>query len=126
MSSLNISKIQAEAKAFEDAKKEEIINALNDIRFTNNGVKVISESPKIFTLSASSLFLDKRFILSPEYHDFDAQFDAIIDGIRSRSLENAIKFLNKIIEEKRFVFKNSRGDFVFNDKVIDKLKETFE
>lgn len=126
MSNLNISKVQEEVLAYENTKKEQIISVLNEIRFSNKNIKVISESPRIFTVNSSQLFSERGINLSPEYYDYDAQFDAIIEGIRSRSLKDSITFLEKIIEEKRFTFKNAHGKFVFHDDVIDKLRETFK
>ena len=86
MSNLDISKIQKDVLEYENSKKEQIILVLNEIRFSNKNIKVLNESPRIFTVSSSQLFSERGINLSPEYYDYDAQFDAIIDGIRSRSL----------------------------------------
>lgn len=126
MSNLDISKIQKDVLEYENSKKEQIISVLNEIRFSNKSIKILNESPRIFTISSSQLFSERGINLSPEYYDYDAQFDAIIDGIRSRSLKDSISFLEKVIEEKRFTFKNAHGKFVFHDDVIKKLKETFK
>ena len=126
MSNLDISKIQKDVLEYENSKKEQIILVLNEIRFSNKNIKVLNESPRIFTVSSSQLFSERGINLSPEYYDYDAQFDAIIDGIRSRSLKDSISFLEKVIEEKRFTFKNAHGKFVFHDDVINKLRETFK
>lgn len=126
MSNLDISKIQKDVLEYENSKKEQIISVLNEIRFSNKNIKVLNESPRIFTVSSSQLFSERGINLSPEYYDYDAQFDAIIDGIRSRSLKDSISFLEKVIEEKRFTFKNAHGKFVFHDDVINKLRETFK
>lgn len=126
MSNLDISKIQKDVLEYENSKKEQIISVLNEIRFSNKNVKVLNESPRIFTVNSSYLFSERGINLSPEYYDYDAQFDAIIEGIRSRSLKDSISFLEKVIEEKRFTFKNAHGKFVFHDDVINKLKETFK
>ena len=126
MSNLDISKIQKDVLEYENSKKEQIISVLNEIRFSNKNIKVLNESPRIFTVSSSQLFSERGINLSPEYYDYDAQFDAIIEGIRSRSLKDSISFLEKVIEEKRFTFKNAHGKFVFHDDVINKLRETFK
>lgn len=126
MSNLDISKIQKDVLEYENSKKEQIISVLNEIRFSNKNVKVLNESPRIFTVNSSYLFSERGINLSPEYYDYDAQFDAIIEGIRSRSLKDSISFLEKVIEEKRFTFKNAHGKFVFHDDVINKLRETFK
>lgn len=126
MSNLDISKIQNEVLEYENSKKEQIISVLNEIRFSNKNIKVLNESPRIFTVSSSQLFSERGINLSPEYFDYDAQFDAIIEGIRSRSLRDSITFLEKVIEEKRYTFKNYHGKFIFHDDVINKLRETFK
>lgn len=88
----------------------------------NPAIKPISEKPKCFTVSSSELF--KHDNLTPFYHSFKLQHEALIGIVQATKVENLVATLEKIAEEGKYRF---RGETLkFHPGVIEQLRSILD
>jgi|GEM_PF-5151738 len=98
MSKTNLKALKA---AMQEAK-EQLISDIDAIDFSIAGVKPISDSPRCFTVSFSSI-ASNNFILSAEYYDVKAQKQHILDIVDSnKDVFATLEQLKAVNDKKKF------------------------
>ena len=88
-------------KLLAEAKKE-LIEKIEDIDFSIEGVKKVSSNPKCFTVSMSAI-ANNNFILSPSYYSVDDQKKRIIALFENTDdIFTCFNRLKAVSEKKRF------------------------
>lgn len=72
--------------------KQETAEAINEIRIDNPDAKPLGAG--CFIVKTSSLSSD--LVLSPLYHDFNAQFDILIDKLNKQSLDAFVRAIQEL------------------------------
>lgn len=69
--------------------KAETTEVIQGIKEPNHDISVISDTPRIFTVSSNTLTRD--LVLDPFYYDWEAQYDAILTKLNKQSLDTFIR-----------------------------------
>lgn len=94
-----LKKTVASLKEIINRMKAETASAIQGIKEPNPDISVISDSPRIFTASSSTLSCDK--VLDPFYYDWEAQYDAILSKLNKQSLDTFIKTVSESCKTSR-------------------------
>lgn len=98
MSSINLEALKT---AMQKAKAQ-LVADINAIDFSIEGVKPISNAPRCFSVSLSSI-ANNNFILSAEYYDVESQKKHILDIVDGKKdVFAALEQLKTVNEKKRF------------------------
>lgn len=75
--------------------KDEFAKAIDNARISNPNIRVLNTSPGIFTMKASAL---SSASWDPEYYDYNAQFDILLDKLNKQSIDAFSNTLDKLVE----------------------------
>ena len=112
----------AAIKAMNDSIRADMISAIKDaLKDAIPDVTVLSDSPRCFTVKASTIFSDPFLRLCPSQYDIVEQRNAIINVINNLDPEKALDMISELCETGK---SRSRylEDVVFHPSVIEKLQ----
>lgn len=109
-------------KAMNDSIRADMIAAIKEaLKDAIPDVTTISESPRCFTVKASTIFNDPFLRLCPSQYDIVEQRNAIIDVINNLDPEKALDMITELCETGK-----SRSRYlenvVFHPSVIERLQ----
>ena len=95
--SLTLTQTMEEVKLLLDRAKEKALNTVKQQKHQNPALTPIGE--RCFTLKLSDL--SKDLILSPQYYDFNWQYDLLINKLTTKGVEYFVSFIEKVVKEQK-------------------------
>lgn len=109
-------------KAMNDSIRADMIAAIREaLKDAIPDVTTISESPRCFTVKASTIFNDPFLRLCPSQYDIVEQRDAIVNVINGLDPEKALDTITELCESGKSKSKYLE-DIVFHPSVLEKLR----
>ena len=107
-----ISEVKTRLSEIIKSFKDEFAKAIDNARIDNPNINMLSSG--IFTMKASAL---SSASWSPEYYDYNAQFDILLDKLNKQSIDAFSNTLDKLVE-------TGKVDGIrFHPDVIAKIEE---
>lgn len=94
------------------AFKAEVAENINAVRVNNPDINVISNAPRVFTISSRNV----SDVLDPMYYDYDAQFDYLLDKLNKQSVDSFCNTITKLVDTGKLDGRR------FHPVVIEKIK----
>ena len=95
--SLTLTQTLDEVQKLLDQAKEKAISVVRNAKHQNPALNRVGSC--CYTIKVSDLSED--LILSPQYYDFEWQFDLLLNKLQQKGVEYFVPFVKKVVAEKK-------------------------